>query len=431
MNLLQKLRGYFHEPKKFFRLFAFSFLVSIVVYARRPDIFKNPGLWAEDGFWLMQAYNNGFVSSVLETKDGYLQSISRLTAWIASVFPLHMAPEIFLSVAVLGFLLPVALVFTKQFKQFVPSARLRVVFSFLYLLLPNTGGVYLNLTNSMWFFALAAVMILLLERPRSRLVEYLQQSIVVLSGMSGPFTFLLLPIAGAKWFFERGQWNMRNVALVLATSSIQATAMLFSAGDERLIMAKGTWQSFFEIISWQVVWGSLVGKAGVIEMQSWFIAGIIQFVTILLLLFLAFYVYLRGKRELKLFLGFACLVFVSSLATSTASQESSSDAFAILASAFGVRYWLIPMIGFWALLLWTIFQQKSVYIKIIPFVFLLLSSILFWFPGVFEKRLQYSPLPNQMWNEQVAAFRSAEPGTVYRFSINPEGWNAKLIRRSD
>lgn len=79
------------------RIIKDSRLVSIVIFClaflifslRRPDILTNPNLWAEDGvFWLQDAYNNGFLKSMLNPENGYFQTISRLVFGVSSLFPL-------------------------------------------------------------------------------------------------------------------------------------------------------------------------------------------------------------------------------------------------------------------------------------------------------------------------------------------------------
>jgi hypothetical protein len=73
---------------------AFVFLASVVlVVSRRPDVLFHAQFWAEDGkFWYADAYNLGAIAPFLHPAAGYFQTLPRLAALFAQLFPMAVAP---------------------------------------------------------------------------------------------------------------------------------------------------------------------------------------------------------------------------------------------------------------------------------------------------------------------------------------------------
>ncbi len=66
-----------------------------LVIARRPDAITNPQFWAEDGkYWFADAYNHG-AQALLQSYEGYLQTLPRLVAAAVSGLSLSRAALVF------------------------------------------------------------------------------------------------------------------------------------------------------------------------------------------------------------------------------------------------------------------------------------------------------------------------------------------------
>ncbi len=69
-------------------MWGYALVFLVLILSHRPDSLILPSFWAEDGvFWYADAYRVG-LESLTYPANGYLQSVSRLTACLAVQFPL-------------------------------------------------------------------------------------------------------------------------------------------------------------------------------------------------------------------------------------------------------------------------------------------------------------------------------------------------------
>src|SRR5215467_5917128 len=79
------------EGRAVFHL-AIFFACLLMLYSRRPDVLGNAQFYAEDGErWYRGAYEFGW-RCLLIPEVGYLQTVSRLVAMLALLFPFSVAP---------------------------------------------------------------------------------------------------------------------------------------------------------------------------------------------------------------------------------------------------------------------------------------------------------------------------------------------------
>ena len=68
-------------------------LVVIALFCRSPRLLTHAQFYAEDGtIWFAQAYNDGWLHSLLLPQAGYLNTMPRLAAGLALLVPLTWAP---------------------------------------------------------------------------------------------------------------------------------------------------------------------------------------------------------------------------------------------------------------------------------------------------------------------------------------------------
>ena len=149
----------------------FFYLVSsavsfLIIFSRRPDAILNPQFWAEDGrVWYADAYNQGVIYSFFTPEAGYYQTISRLVAVFAQIFPLGYAPLFFNLAAIFVKILVVNFLLSSRLSNLIPSLAGRMLLAFIYLAMPHSHETNANLTNAQWHLAMLSFLIITLCFP--------------------------------------------------------------------------------------------------------------------------------------------------------------------------------------------------------------------------------------------------------------------------
>src|SRR5437773_5713484 len=176
-----------------------------IVVSRRPDAVSNPQFWAEDGkFWFADAYNTGGVGPFLQPYYGYLHLVPRLTALVSQALLLRRGPLLFNLVAIVIEILPVQLLVSSR-PSGLGGVSTRMLLAFLCLSLPHTSETHSNITNAQWYLALLAFLVLVSAPARTWGWRSFDILAVVSSSLSGPFAFMLAPVAALVWWKRRGQ----------------------------------------------------------------------------------------------------------------------------------------------------------------------------------------------------------------------------------
>jgi hypothetical protein len=135
------------------------------VFSRLPGTLLYPQFYAEDGWvWYQQAYNLGWLRPLLMTQAGFLQTLPRLVADVALLFPMQWAPLIMnLSGAVVQ-VLPVTALLSRRCTTWGPLP-VRVLMGVIYIAIPNAPEVHIVLTNAMWHLAVLQALLALSVPP--------------------------------------------------------------------------------------------------------------------------------------------------------------------------------------------------------------------------------------------------------------------------
>ena len=198
------------------------------IVLRRPDAVTNPQFYAEDGtYWFADAYNHG-LAALLQSSAGYLQTLPRLVALPASNLGLVQGALLFNAVAIGVQVAPAGLLVSRRFQGFAPL-RVRAALACAYVLLPNIE-LDANITNAQWHLAVLAAMILVAQAPQRSWWRAADLSILLLCGLTGPFSLLLLPgaaVLGWRTVSER-RWYACAGLTLLATLMLQAVVFVQS-----------------------------------------------------------------------------------------------------------------------------------------------------------------------------------------------------------
>ncbi len=126
------------------------FLVLAVLISRRPDLFLRPQFFAEDGaIWYAQAYNRGWIASLLIPNAGYLNAVQRLAAGLALTVPLKFAPLLMNCCGLLIQALPVPVLLSARCRTWA-SLQMRLGMAAIYVFIPNAPEVHVVVTDSQW-----------------------------------------------------------------------------------------------------------------------------------------------------------------------------------------------------------------------------------------------------------------------------------------
>jgi hypothetical protein len=182
-----------------------------LLFVRAPDALLAPQFWAEDAnhYWLDQ-YERGFLTSLFRTYAGYVQVMPRLIAATASPLPYSMHPAAFVAAAAL------VTGWTAATIAALPLPPLLAGLLGLCIVLVAPGEALANPTNLQWIMAAALPLIAATQAPSGAIARANQIGFVALSGLSGPFSVLMMPI----WLWCVASGRRGRFDLVIAGTAL-------------------------------------------------------------------------------------------------------------------------------------------------------------------------------------------------------------------
>ena len=298
-----------------------AILGAVLTVSRRPDSIFHAQFWAEDGLrWYANAYNWGWVQATFTSAGGYYQTLSRLTAALSLAVDLRYAPLVYNVVALVVQVLPAAFLATPRFSRAIPDFRIRLLLAFLYIGLPNSYELHVNITNAMTHLGLLAALVLLAEPSKRLGWRVFDVSVLALAGLSGPFAIALTPVAFLRWMTGRtDRWRLVVFLVVLACAAIQAFSVLAAGPSARPHGPLGaTAHGFMAIVAGNVFAGAVIGLFHYTQVfaQAWWnpYSPVLR-VTFLIGMAVFAYAAIRGTLELRLFILFAWIMLIGALLT--------------------------------------------------------------------------------------------------------------------
>lgn len=395
-----------------------------IALSRRPDALLHAQFFAEGGkIFFAEAYNHGMASLLMSTPGaGYLQIPERLIALLACLVPLAAAPLLTNLISLIIMVLPVALLLSSRF-SFVGSLRFRGALAFAYLALPSSGEVFANVASIKGYMPLLACLVVF-AGPDDRMGwKIFDLAVLVVFSLTGPTTVLFLPLLLALWWLRRQKWLLVEIMAVLPGTALQAAVMLTTMHKMRTGTTAplgATPKLLMEILARQMFLAPLLGVRAMPPKET---AGYLAFCTVVTVLGLAALAYAAWKAAwpIKLFLYLAVSLAAASLLVPLCSRTIPQWQVMVRPGACN-RYWLVPMLGFLAALVWMARTQQG-WRKLVPLLVLsvmLVGIIRDWrHPGY---RIQNFP-------QQAAKFAAMPPGARMTFAIEPPGWTMELVRK--
>jgi len=408
--------------------FLLCLLTGLILLSREPYHLLQPQLWAEDGpVWIYGVYADG-LAALWSPHTGYLQTFPRLVGLSSLIAPIGWVPEIFALVGFLTQLMPAWLLMLPAGRELLPSWPARLLLVGFYLGVPNSFETFVNITNAQWHIAIIMFLLIEMRIPKALLMRGIQNIFLVIGGLSGPFCFILTPIAWWQVWRAGAAWRGRMVqaALLTLTAIIQAGYVISSAGAARHLEPLGaSLPGLARIVVGQVFFAALVGAGNLSRLQQMDFWQSPLCLEALLLLFLALVVIAvpKGPPVFRHFLLFAVLILISAL-WSPVSSTTQPQWDSLEVPGAGSRYYLLPILAWFTGLLVLAAERFAMWrwgarILIMLSLFGVLTD---W---------RYGREPETGFAAEAAVFEAAPPGTnvVFREAPNPAAWVFSLTKR--
>ncbi len=220
-------------------------LLTLLVVSRRPENLATPQFYAEDGgLFFQEAYNDGFLPTLVRPTAGYLNTMPRLMAGLALLVPLAQAPLAVALLALLVQMLPVFYLLSARAAALVPSSAGRLAAALIYVALPCSDEVYVCATNTQWHLNLAGALMLLLPPPGGRVARGAELALAAIFAFTGPGGLLLLPVALLELRRRRGMDGGRHraaLAGILAAGALVQALLIVTSPRVAGAAIPGVW----------------------------------------------------------------------------------------------------------------------------------------------------------------------------------------------
>ncbi len=206
------------------------FILLLIIFYRSPHIFLYGRFAAEEGqIFFANAYKYGFFYSLpfVDFRSGYLNLWANISGILANIFALKLAPLISNYAALIPKLLIFYFVLYKE-SYLINTFKFKLFFCFLILLSPfNVPEIWLNSINSQIFFCILSFLVVLNKNEKKN-INYLSIFIVLMSGFTGLYTCVLLPVFFFKYLKFKTLQDKYNFIILSFCTIIQFFIVVFS-----------------------------------------------------------------------------------------------------------------------------------------------------------------------------------------------------------
>jgi len=407
------------------KLVALGALFALILTARNPQVLLHPEFWAEDGWvWFPDGYEYG-LASLARPVAGYLQTAPRLVGLLAQAFPLAWAPAIFALAALVIQVLPPLFLASSRMAAAWPDTRGRLLFALVWLVLPNTREIYVNLTNAQWHIAALGFLVLLSRAPATAAGRGFDTAALAVCGLSGPFCIVLAPVAAWLAVVQRTRTTLWRAGLLCAAAAVQAGVVVATVGERGATDLGGGPRMLARIVAQQVMAGALVGEHAMpdmVDLPLWQ-TNVLPLGIAAVGLVLAGLAVWHGRQPLRLLVLVAALLFAAALARPVVALTGAQWPL-LQVPGVGQRYYYAPMLALMAAL-FTLAGGRSLGRRAAGCIPLLLLAV--GIPGDFA----LAPRVPTGFAAQAKAFGKAAPGTVWLYPFNPffERFPMRLVKR--
>ena len=387
-------------------------LCAALLLLRRPASLLHPQFWAEDGtLFFQEAFNHGFLKTVLQPAFGYLHSFPRLVAGLSLLFPMAHAPLIFNLSAFAVQLLPALYLLSPRMARHITSFSARALAALLYIALPASYETHVNLTNSHWYLALTAVCILVATPAIDARIRALETFMLALFSLTGPFSILFLPLVAPRLLgILRGTQPARSltVPIVIAAGAVVQLGLASTSARIGAAVAQSgplSLQELMAVVSMHTFFNAVFGINGFTRfcrMQPPFAYG-------LGMAALAFLLFVAVRDRVKPLL---ILFYLSALTIALSFMFPLNDLRLWLHPQAGPRYFLFACLFVQFAILHLAFAARP--LRYVGYV-LLAVALAVGIPADFFHPDQ----PDVHWADQTTVFRSLPAGSDFSVPVVP------------
>jgi hypothetical protein len=302
----------------------------------------------------------------------------------------------------------------------IPSRLAGVIFSILYVSVPNATEVFLNVANIQWHLGVAGFLVLFAEKSNQRFWKIFDIAVLVLVGLSGPLGLMLAPIILYLYFRNRSPRNRLNFIIIAASSVLQAFSLLVLSHGQRLnSQPSASLIKLLKMIVGQIFTGGLAGSRHV---ELFYNSTPALLIVLLAGLGLCAYAVINGPLWLRAANAYSLFIFVFSLIS--LKPTPGVDLWGTFTHpAAGQRYWYIPILVWIMTILWLLFNAR---LRPLRYICLVLIAVLI-FIGI-PSDWSIPKYQDMYWRDYAAQFDSLPKGTSLTIPINPETWNMVLTK---
>ena len=182
-----------------------------------PNMFKS--IWAEDGWMPLCVVARGHGSCLFEPVNGYWPAAHRLLAEVFALLPMASWPVVFPVLAALmmgGMCATTFLAFRS-----IGQEKMGVVLAVGIPLIPALGIEFINVIGNIhWVLLIVTMLVMLMKNSNSTLLL----TLVVVTSLTNPVSFVLVPLIGSLWFVGAVE---KKHALTLSLSSFISWVIQF------------------------------------------------------------------------------------------------------------------------------------------------------------------------------------------------------------
>jgi hypothetical protein len=396
-------------------------VVAVALFSRSPSLLTHAQFYAEDGeIWFAQAYNTGWLHSLLLPQAGYLNTMPRLGAGLALLFPFGWTPTVMAIVGLLIQSLPVTILLSSRCRNWAPLTT-RMVLAAIYVAIPNAREIHIVATNTMWHLALAAVLVVFAIPPRTWYERLLDSLLVLVSALSGPFCIVLAPLVFLFWWWRRQPWTLAMFTLTSIGALTQISLVLHDTHRVQgpLDAHLGT---FLRMLAGNIFACALIGSHSFTKTPMALIV-----LAALGGLGICLYCLRFAGLEWKLFLLYCAAVFAASLRNPLVLRDpfmaGAQPAWDILLDDPSARYWFFPMLAFvWSAVWCALYARERLFKIAGAFIFLTMSI------GI-VRNWTYGGYSDEHFAVSVQRMRDAKPGDHVIVPLPPGGWQMDLVKK--
>jgi hypothetical protein len=399
-------------------------LACFVIISRRPDAVFNPQFRYEDGtVWYENAYQFGWWSALFHPWQGYFLTLPRLGAALALLGSLAHAPLVLAIVAVAVQALPVNILLCSRSSAW-GTLRFRACLAAMFLALPIYGEMGAIMTCAHWFLALSAFLVVVASKPGNVGEWIFDFCILSLCGLSGPFCFLLLPMA-IYLAWRRGNSRISiTTGGLFAICLIQAWSLLILDPNGRPHGVPGANPVLFVyLLASKVFLGTLLGSNGLAVHPTFWVSVILSATAIGGTIFMV-YSFIHTPIEMKLLIAFAGALFASALVSPTIRIPDGQTAWRVLAGLGESRYWFFSMLAFAWSILWFLRSRARV-VRTISVILLCITSF-----GIIREWRQPA-LRDGNFPAYAREFEAAPIGAEIVIPESTDGWTLTLVKHKN